>query len=178
MKQPQIVEYEKAIKLLFKYWTNTTDANIDWSYDRSLKSSYDSERAHFYPDELKRLYEASLGYNTIQTDGVDTEKVTGLLARRFDKPSENITQEDMERANSWKIPSLIAATNDLGFRPKEIEIAEASWFYPDEELVRIPADKSVKSSSSWIWACHSEPPTPSGSGWWSERRTQSTTTHH
>jgi integrase len=147
--QPQIVEYEKAIKLLFKYWTNTTDSNIDWSYDRELEGSYDSERDHFRADELRALYEATLSYNTIRVKDADRDKVAGMLARRFDKPKDEITDEDINRANSWKIPALIAVTNDLGLRPREIELAKTHWFYPDDEVVRIPAEDSVKSDSSW-----------------------------
>lgn len=147
--QPQVAEYEKAIKLLFKYFTETTDANIDWNYDRTLKSSYDSERDHFRKDELQALYEASLSYNTINAEWLDTDKVAGVLARRFDKPKGEITDDDIRRANSWKIPSLIAVSNDLGLRPREIEIAKAHWFYPEDELVRIPADEAVKSDSAW-----------------------------
>lgn len=170
--QPQVVEYEKAIKLLFKYWTNTTDASIDWSYDRSLKSSYDSERDHFRPGELRALYEASLGYNTIRTGDVERDKVAGILARRFDKPKETITDEDIKRANSWKVPALLGVTNDLGLRPREVETAKASWFYPDDQLVRIPADDAVKSSSSWTCGL-SERGAKAISKWLAERESYS-----
>jgi len=148
---PQVVAYEKAIKLLFKFFTNTTDANIDWSYDRKLKSSYDSERDQFKANELRALFEASLSHNTINRDLSDKrrEEVRDILARRFDMPKEDITAEDFDRANSWKIPSLIAVTNDLGLRPREIEVAKTTWMYPTEEVVRIPASEAIKSDSSW-----------------------------
>lgn len=149
--QPQIVEYEKAIKLLFKYWTETTDDRINWSYDRTLKQNYSTERDHFRDDELRALYEASLGHNTIRKpDNIKkAEDLRGILARRFDVPKKTISEEDFDRANSWKIPSLIAVANDLGLRPREVKIAKASWMYPDDEVVRIPKDESVKSSSAW-----------------------------
>lgn len=118
--QPQIAEYEKAIKQLFKYWNNTTDANIDWSYDRQLTKSYNTERDHFTAAELRQLYETSLSHDPLSRD-----------------------------KSSWKIPSLIGVTNDLGFRPIEIKQATVDWMYPEQELVEIPKEDSVKSSSAW-----------------------------
>ena len=148
---PQVVEYEKAIKLLFKYWSHTTDSDIDWSYDRELEQSYSGERDYFKKSELRALYEASLSYNTLSIP--DTRKgrdeLRGVLAQRFDKPSAAITDEDFERANSWKIPSIIGVSNDLGLRPREIEVAKTSWMFPEDEVVRIPADESIKSDSAW-----------------------------
>jgi integrase len=171
--QPQVVEYEKGMKLLFKYWTDTTDANIDWSYDRSLKSSYDSERDHFRPDELRALYEASLSYNTVRVTEDNRETIIEELGRRFNKKQSEVTAEDIKRANSWKVPSLISVSNDLGLRPREVELAKVSWFYPDEELVRIPADESVKSSSPWTCGL-SDQSARALSKWLAERETYTT----
>lgn len=117
--QPQIAEYEKAIRLLFKYWNNTTTTDIEWRYDRNLTKSYNSERDHFEKHELRMLYEASLTYQPFSTD------------------------------SGWKIPSLIGVTNDLGLRPKEVQLAKTTWMYPEDQVVKIPKEDSVKSSSSW-----------------------------
>lgn len=156
--EPQVVEYNKAIKPVFKYFNNTTDANIDWSYDRTLKSSDNAARDHFTNGELRRLYEASISYNTIRIPDseADRDEVRGLLARRFDKPKDEIADTDINRANSWKIPSIIAVTNDLGLRLREVELAKFDWMYPDDGVVRIPAGSAVKSDSAWTCGLSSE----------------------
>jgi len=157
-KEPQIVEYEKALKILFSYWTETTDSTIDWKYDRTLASTYNSEKDYFRPTELRALYETSLSYNTIKNAGSTQKRaeMAGILARRFNTSIENITEEHFKRANSWKIPSLVSTSNDLGLRPREIEIAKTYWVDIENNLIRIPEDESVKSSSSWQCAISSQ----------------------
>ncbi|MFC7018370.1 MULTISPECIES: hypothetical protein [Haloarcula] len=88
---------------------------------------------YLLPTELRDVRSAALRAYAVpdreQMESGDKEQEWAAhLAQRLRKPVLDLTEEDWERANSYKIPSLTFAALDLGFRPCEIEDAKVSWF--------------------------------------------------
>lgn len=72
------------------------------------------------------------------------------LAVRFDVPKSEVGLEHWERANGWKIPSLVAVSLDTGLRPIEVEHSRTTWVDTDGEVLRIPREESSKGDHAWI----------------------------
>jgi integrase len=79
----------------------------------------------------------------------ERNRLKGHLAQRFEKPKENVTPDDFERANSFKIPSLVATALDMGLRPIEISRATVEWVNLDNATLEIPASESSKNQDNW-----------------------------
>ena len=147
---------QKAIKTLFKWQNWEKDRNIDW--EPKIKFTNGGSATHqprdFLTDRERRLIkEAALEYgsiphyNSITPEERDKWKIH--LAQRLEKPKGEIGPQDFERANGWKYPSMIWATMDAGFRPKEVGRAKVSWLDLENGLLRIPKDESTKNTDNW-----------------------------
>ena len=81
----------------------------------------------------------------------EVEEWSALLAQRLRKPKHELDDEDWERANSYKIPSLVYVSCDVGFRPCEVERAPVRWFTDtlDDGYMSVPKDESSKNSDNW-----------------------------
>jgi integrase len=71
------------------------------------------------------------------------------LSQRLRKPKGELTDGDWQEANSYKVPSLVYVSCDVGFRPKEVERSRWGWFDLDERVIRIPKSESTKNSDDW-----------------------------
>jgi len=69
---------------------------------------------------------------------------------RFSKPASEVTVADWERANGWKVPSLVWTSLDAGLRPVEVERAVTSWVDVENGVLRIPREESSKNRDNWI----------------------------
>lgn len=127
-----LLTYVKTIKRLFKYDSYNSREEIEWDCSIKLSESNPRPRDDFRADELPQLYDAALGYGSVKhyhsCTPDERDELKAYLAQRFGKPKEEISPDDFQRANSWKIPSLVAVTIDTGLRPIEISRAKASWF--------------------------------------------------
>ena len=61
-----------------------------------------------------------------------------------------MTKQDWERANGWKIPSLVWTSLDAGLRPIEVGRATVNWVDTENAVLRIPKDESTKNRENWI----------------------------
>jgi len=156
LKDREVRDYIKAIKRLFRWFSDTGGKRYDWEYSKigQLEQQGASKRQHYFKrDEMNSLYNAAIeygsmkSYRTVNPDERDRLKAT--LAQRLGKKKTDIGPDDFADANSWKFPSLIAISIDLGLRPIEIKRANTHWLQLDNQEVVVPKDEASKSDDTW-----------------------------
>lgn len=126
-----------------------------WEPDITISSSSGvSQPRNFLSDEERTaLREASLEYGTVPAySALEPDERTEwkhLLARRYGKPVSEVSQEDWDRANGFKYPSLIHTALDAGLRPIEVARARTYWVDIDNATLRIPEEDSSKNTDNW-----------------------------
>jgi len=148
-----IANHVKGLKRLFKYRNHEHGTDIGWSCPFQLSEPRVTNRDYFKQDEFRPLYEAALEHGTVKhynsCSTAERDRLKGVLATRYDKSKDDVIPHDFERANSFKVPSLVGMALDMGLRPVEIERAKPSWVFPEKRLVRIPAEESSKNRDNW-----------------------------
>jgi len=144
----------KALKMLFK-WRQFEHGFDEWEPAISFSNSGGtSARDYLTRDERSKIREAALeygsvpGYNNLSPEERDCWKVH--LAQRFEKPKSEVTPSDWDRANGWKIPSLVWVSLDTGLRPIEVERATTRWCDIENGVLRIPKEESSKNRDNWV----------------------------
>lgn len=129
---------------------------ISWSipdsedvYDEINDDEADSFTDWFDPNELERIKHASLrAYAVPRREDMgsgEQDEWAAHLSQRLKKPKHELNDEDWEAANSYKIPSLVYTSCDVGFRPCEIERSRWGWFNLDQGKMTIPKEEDSKS---------------------------------
>ncbi len=144
----------KAVKMLFK-WRHHKRGGEMWespiTFNRPNQST--TPRDYLTREERRQIREAALEYGSVPSyndaTGEERERWKTYLAQRFEKPKSEITQDDWERANSWKIPSLVWVSLDAALRPIEVERAVTTWVDLDNGLLRIPKEDASKNDAHW-----------------------------
>lgn len=143
----------RAIKRLFKYRQHEYN-DPEWDPDIVFSNPRMGQPRDFLTrDERRDIREAAMeygaipGYNDLDPDERDRWKV--YLAQRFQKPKNEVTPDDWDRVNGWKIPSMTWASLDAGLRPVEINRAKASWVDIENERLVIPEQDSSKNRDNW-----------------------------
>jgi site-specific recombinase XerD len=145
---------QKAVKMLFKWWAHERGGST-WDPDITFTNTDGSSpRDYLTREERDTIRNAALEYGTVPTYSnltpAERDRWRRYLAQRFEKPKSAVTPEDWDRANSWKIPSLVWTSMDAGLRPVEVERARVAWVDTDNCVLRIPEQDSAKSRESWI----------------------------
>ena len=146
---------QKSVKMLFK-WREHEHGLDPWepTVTFSDSSSASQPRDYLTRTERKKIREAALeygsipGYNDLSPEARDRWKAH--LAQRFEKPKADVSPSDWDRANGWKIPSLIWVCLDAGLRPIEVERAVVSWVDLQNGVLRIPKEESSKNVDNWV----------------------------
>jgi len=139
---------QKSVKTLFKWRNWEFDEEIDWDPAISYSGDAGSHHARDFVtiDERRKLREAALEYKSIPhyqaVTPEERDRWKAYLAQRFGKPKKDIGMDDWERANSFKIPSLVWTSLDAGFRPVEVGRATVQWVDIDNNVLRIPKEDS------------------------------------
>lgn len=166
--------FERAINHYFSYREAHGEVENDWDHGITLKHTQRKNRHYLRRDEFRPLFETALDYGTVRQyhscTPEERDEIKALLAQRFEKPKDDVTKEDFERANSWKIPSMIATTLDVGFRPVEMERSHLGWLDLDNAVLDIPRPESSKNESHWRPVL-SDNAVVSLQNWLKERRT-------
>lgn len=173
--ESEVAKFQKSIKRLLKYFNHSKGQNYEWEPDHLDDKGSDSMSHNYFKKyELGKLYTAAIeisSFKSYHNKGMSSEERQRLkihLAQRFEKPKKEIGPEDFKRANSWKIPSLVAVSCDTGLRPIEVERANVDWLnLRDQELV-IPDYESSKNEDNWEVALSAET-TRALSKWMDER---------
>lgn len=146
---------QKAVRTLFK-WRHHRQGVEMWEPEMRFASNESAANPLDYltMDERRKIREASLEYGTIPAyndlSPEQRDRWKAHLAQRFEKPKSEVTPSDWNRANGWKIPSLVFVSPDAGLRPIEVERAVASWVDLDNGVLRIPREESSKDEDNWI----------------------------
>lgn len=145
---------QKCLKRLFKWRNYQFGEDIDWEPEHTFGQSVSQPRDYLSIGERKQIREAALKYGSVPSYNSLTPKERGewksYLAQRFEKPKNEITPADWERANSWKTPSLVWTSLDAGLRPIEVGRAKVSWVDVNNQVLRIPKTESSKNRDNWI----------------------------
>lgn len=145
---------QKAVMMLFK-WRAHERGGEEWepSIRFNSGSKTTAPRDFLTRDERSAIREASLEYGSIPSYNNVSPKERGrikaYLAQRFEKPTEDVGKADWDRANGWKIPSLVGVSLDAALRPIEVERAVVSWVDLENGVLRIPKEESSKNEGHW-----------------------------
>jgi integrase len=148
---------QKSLKSLYRWREHERGAD-EWEPEIHLTGASPSRqpRDYFERDERTALREAALEYGSVpHYNSLDPEgrrRWKRHLAQRFGIALENVGSEAFDRANGWKIPSLIQAALDAGLRPKEVGRARVQWVDVDNDVLRIPPEDATKSNDAWTVA--------------------------
>lgn len=145
---------QKAVQMLLK-WRHHERGTDEWEPDIrfSSGSGTTAPRDYLTSDERVLVREAALeagsvpGYKSLTPSERDRWKA--YLAQRFGKPKSEVSPDDWERANGWKIPSIVWTSLDAGLRPIEVKRSVVQWVDLDNDLLRIPKEDSSKNRDNW-----------------------------
>lgn len=146
---------QKAIKRLFKWLNADRGRDVEWEPDISFSSQAGVNPRDFLTrEERTEIRNAALEYGSVPAytglDAEEREEWKDALSQRFGKPKVDISKADFERANGWKIPSLVWTSLDTGLRPIEVERSRIGWVDVDNRVLRIPAGESSKNEDNWV----------------------------
>lgn len=145
----------KAAMMLFK-WRHHEQGLDEWDPEISFvtNDTTTTPRDYLTREERTSIREAALEYGSIpgykSVSPKERDRWKAYLAQRFEKPKSDVTVEDWDRANGWKIPSLVWVSLDAGLRPIEVERAVTSWVDIENGVLRIPKEESSKNQGNWI----------------------------
>lgn len=144
---------QKAARMLLK-WRHHEHGSAEWSPEISFSEQSSQPRDYLTRDERQAIREAALEYGSVPAysnlSPSERERWRIHLAQRFEKPKEEVDPQDWERANGWKIPSLVWCSLDAGLRPIEVQRAVDSWVDVENAVLRIPKEESSKNTENWI----------------------------
>ena len=151
----------KALLMLYR-WRQHEQGLNEWTPEFSFDtgSSTTSPRDYLTRDERTKIREAALehgsvpAYKNLSPEKRDRWKAH--LAQRFGKPKHEVVPADWEKANGWKIPSLVATSLDAGLRPIEVERASPRWVDVDSSVLRISKEDSSKNAEHWVVSLQDE----------------------
>lgn len=148
-----LLTFVKVIKRYFKYLRFEKGRDYEWECDVKLSEKQRTERDYLRRDEFAPLYNAALDHGSVphynQVTPEERDRIKAHLAQRFEKPKTDITPDDFERANSYKIASLVGVTLDVGLRPIEVTRAVVTWVNQRENTLDIPGNEATKSDNDW-----------------------------
>ncbi|ELY95118.1 XerC/D-like integrase [Natrialba hulunbeirensis JCM 10989] len=149
---------QKAVQMLLK-WRHHKHGLDKWEPDIRFNSNGSSQPRDFLTrQERSKIREVSLEYGSIPSyqsvTPEERDRWKAYLAQRFEKPKSEVTPDDWDRANGWKIPSLVFVSLDAGLRPIEVARATTGWIDTDNEVLRIPKEESSKNRDNWIVSIH------------------------
>lgn len=145
----------KALLMLYK-WREYELGCEPWEPEISFarNSGTTTPRDYLTLEERSKVREAALEYGSVpEYDYLtpeDRSRWKAYLAQRFEKPKSEVSRADWDRANGWKIPSLVSAGLDAALRPIEVKRASVDWVDTENGVLRIPKEDSAKNEGNWI----------------------------
>jgi len=162
MKESTKCHYQKAVKTLFKWKRHARNKDVNWEpeIEYSDPSTTYTPRDYLTKEDRKKLREAAMSYgsvphyNSVSPD--ERERWKRYLSQRLQKPMDEVTMRDWEKANSFKYTSMIHVALDAGLRPIEIKRSNIQWVDVENGVLRIPREESSKNRENWIVALKEE----------------------
>ncbi|QLH83850.1 tyrosine-type recombinase/integrase [Halosimplex pelagicum] len=145
---------QKSVKMLFK-WRKHERGDGEWDPDITFSETTGSNpKDYLTREERTAIRNASLEYGSLPSYSnvtpAERDRWKQYLAQRLEKQKSAITPGDWEKANSWKVPSLVWTSLDAGLRPVEVQRATPEWVDTANSVLRIPEQDSAKSRDNWI----------------------------
>jgi len=145
---------QKALQSLYK-WRHHERGAAEWEPSMKFSEGGVSQpRDYLTRKERTQVRESALEYGSVpgytNLTPPERDRWRAYLAQRFEKPKEDVEVADWDRANGYKIPSLVWTSLDTGLRPVEVERAKPSWVDVDSAVLRIPKEDSAKSHEHWV----------------------------
>jgi len=148
-----LLTFDKAIKRYFKYLRFEKGRDYEWERKVKLSEKQRTVRDYLRRGEFEPLYKAALEHGNVrhynQVTPEERDQIKAYLAQRFGKPKMDISPNDFQQANSFKIPSLVAVTLDVGLRPAEVGRAVVRWVNERDNTLDIPGNEATKSDNDW-----------------------------
>lgn len=161
-KESTKCHYQKAAHTLFKWKRHARGSDVEWEpeIEYSDPSTNYQPRDYLTRQDRRKLREAAMEYGSVphynSVSPEERDRWKTYLAQRLQKPKEEVTKQDWNRANSFKYTSMIHTALDAGLRPCEVGRANLHWVDTDNGVLRIPRDESSKNRENWIVALKSE----------------------
>lgn len=162
MKESTKCHYQKAAKTLFKWKRHARNKNVGWEpeIEYSDPSTNYQPRDYLTKDDRRKMREAAMEYGSVphynSVTPSERERWKKYLAQRLQKPKEEVTMKDWNKANSFKYTSMIHVALDAGLRPIEVKRSNVSWVDTQNGVLRIPREESSKNRENWIVALKEE----------------------
>lgn len=154
--ESEAAKYQKSLKRLLRFFNHSKQCDYEWEPDHLSDKSGDSmSHNYFKKHELGKLYTAATeissfkSYHNKAMSSEERDRLKAHLAQRFEKPKANVEPSDFQRANSWKVPSLVAVACDTGLRPIEVKRSSVGWLNLRDHQLTIPKDESSKGENMW-----------------------------
>lgn len=148
------VNCQKSLKMLYK-WLHHERGLGEWSPEISFSADSSSNPRDFLTrEERSAIRDAVLEYGSVPSynnlSPAARDRWKTHLAQRFEKPKSDVVPADWDRANGWKIASLVWVSLDTGLRPAEVKRSTMDWVDTDNSVLRIPKEDSAKNTDHWI----------------------------
>jgi hypothetical protein len=146
---------KKALQMLYK-WRHHQQGLDKWDPELTFSTGHQTTEPRDYQTREERglIRNAAIEYGSFPSydslSPAERNRVKAHLAQRLLKPKSEITRQDWDRANGWKIPSIVSVSLDAALRPIEVERAVTSWVDIDNAVLRIPKEDSSKNTGHWI----------------------------
>lgn len=115
---------QKCFKRVFKYQNHVEGDNIEWEPEHTFTQDLSAPHDFLTMDVRRKVRDAALDYGTVpayrSVTPQERDRWKIYLSQRLEKPKEEVTPEDWEKANSWEVPSITWVSLDTGLRPVEV----------------------------------------------------------
>jgi len=151
-----VLHHAKDIKRYFVFCNHARGKDYEWSIPEKIELSQQNggdERDYLRRAAFKPLYQAAMEHSSVKSyysvSPEEREELKTVISKRLQVPKEKVGPEHFKQANSWKYPSMIAATLDCGLRPIEVGRAKVSWVNLEDNELNIPKEESTKNHAHW-----------------------------
>lgn len=145
---------QRAVKRLYKWFHH--ERTLDkWEPELTYSNtSQNSPKDYLTREERGAIREAAMEYGSVpgysDLEPNERDRWRAHLAQRFEIPIEDVTPKHWDRANGWKMPSLVWTSLDAGLRPVEVERFTTKWLNIENNRLLIPKEDSSKNTENWI----------------------------
>jgi len=146
--QEALLRYSKWLQ--HKYGQD--EWGFDWSFDGSGQSSAQPQD-FLSVNERRLIRQAALNEGSIPArsglSAKERKQWAGYIAQLLEKSIEDVSAEDWDKIDGWKITSIVWTSLDAGLRPVEVGRARTSWVDTENDVLRIPREESSKNKGNW-----------------------------
>ncbi|QFU81676.1 tyrosine-type recombinase/integrase [Natronorubrum aibiense] len=149
-----------ALVRYFK-WRHHQHGEEKWEPKISFSKDQNTQPRDFLTvQERRKVREAALDYGSIPSyrslSPEERAEWKKYVSQRLRKPLEEVSPDDWERVNGWKLTSIVWTSLDAGLRPAEVGRAKVSWVDTENEVLRIPVEESTKNRDNWLVSISSQ----------------------